>query len=161
MTPESAPVVDVQQILAALSQTDVLALTIWGEARNQAVEGRIAVGCVIRNRLIAGRWGHDYKAVCLAPWQFSCWTPKGGPANYETVLAAARALLHPEGHRGPDLRECLWIAEGLTSGALRDRVAGCAHYVTRELWHSQPPSWARGMDPAIRIGDHVFFRGVA
>jgi hypothetical protein len=160
MTPEPPPVDDTP-VLDALSAAEVLALTIWGEARNQPVEGRIAVGSVIRNRLVSGRWGHDYKAVCLAPWQFSCWTPKGGRANYDTVIAAAHALRRPDGHRGPDLRECLWIADGLISGAIRDRVAGCCHYVTRELWHSHPPLWAKGMDPAIRLGDHVFFRGVA
>jgi hypothetical protein len=149
-----------QELLAQLSAPAVLALTIFGEARNQPIEGKVAVGSVIRNRLASGRWGHDYKAVCLAPWQFSCWTPKGGQANYETVLAAARTLLRPDGHRGPDLRECVWVADGLISDVLRDRVANCQHYMTRELWHSHPPSWAKGLDPAIRIGDHVFFRGV-
>ncbi len=60
---------------------DVLARTIWGEARGEGIAGQIAVGWCIRNRVEMdlhndGRpdwWGEGYEGVCRAPWQFSCW----------------------------------------------------------------------------------------
>ena len=60
---------------------DVLARTIWGEARGEGFAGQVAVGWAIRNRVEAdlgndGKpdwWGEGYVGVCKAPWQFSCW----------------------------------------------------------------------------------------
>lgn len=60
---------------------DVLARTIWAEARGEGMAGQVAVGWAIRNRVDAdlghdGKadwWGEGYVGVCKAPWQFSCW----------------------------------------------------------------------------------------
>lgn len=52
----------------------ILACTLWGEARNQHDDARLGKGCVIKNRVISQKFGGtDYKAVCLARAQFSCW----------------------------------------------------------------------------------------
>ena len=53
---------------------DVLARTIYLEARGETHEGRIAVAHVIKERTEAkGRWKDTVLEVCLQPWQFSCW----------------------------------------------------------------------------------------
>jgi spore germination cell wall hydrolase CwlJ-like protein len=39
------------ELVGQLSQLDTLALTIYGEARGERVEGRVAVACVVRNRI--------------------------------------------------------------------------------------------------------------
>ena len=44
-------------LFATLDDAQVIALTLYGEARGEGVEGRIAVANVIRNRLTSGRWG--------------------------------------------------------------------------------------------------------
>lgn len=53
---------------------DILARTIYGEARGEPWEGKIAVAWVVRNRAERGGWwGDTIREVCLKPWQFSCW----------------------------------------------------------------------------------------
>ena len=61
------------EVKARLSDLEVTLVTLFGEARGEPVEGLIAVGSVIRNRVKAARFGSTYRAVCLARWQFSCW----------------------------------------------------------------------------------------
>jgi N-acetylmuramoyl-L-alanine amidase len=146
------------ELIASLTDDEALGLTLYGEARGERVEGKIAIACVVRNRINAKRYGKDAKAVCLAPWQFSCWKPGGGPENYETVIDAVRN--RKRGTEGPILRECMWIAEGVLDNRVRDTVRGSTHYMTRALWESKPPKWAIGRTPVIGIGSHVFFADV-
>ena len=66
-----------------LVDIDTLARTIYGEARGESRQGKIAVACVILNRvkrkkMCGWREINGYKvatvaATCLKPWQFSCW----------------------------------------------------------------------------------------
>jgi len=59
---------------------DILARTLWGEARGEGLAGQIAVAWTIRNRVFDGKakswWGEGYAGVCLKPWQFSCLEPE-------------------------------------------------------------------------------------
>ena len=56
---------------------DILARTLFGEARGEGLVGQIAVAWTIRNRVEDGKakswWGEGYAGVCLKPYQFSCW----------------------------------------------------------------------------------------
>ena len=56
---------------------DILARTLWGEARGESLAGQIAVAWTIRNRVNDGKakswWGEGYAGVCQKPYQFSCW----------------------------------------------------------------------------------------
>ena len=145
----------------ALTEQQALALTMWGEARGDnadgsSVEERIAVGCVIRNRVLSGRWAADYKGTCLQPLQFSCWN-EDGSANAEALLARATALVNGD-QPDPLMRECLFLAEGIIHMDLLDRTHGATHYVTRALLESHPPSWLRGVSPVATVGSQVFFR---
>lgn len=154
--------------IALLSTDQVLAITLYGEARSEPVEGRIAIASVIRNRVNADLgndqkpdwWGEGYKGVCLAPWQFSCWTPKGGEQNYADVMAAVHTAVNGA-PIGPVLRECAWLALGIIGGDLRDRVNGATHYLTADLFRINPPKWAKGKTPLVRVGAHLFFKDVA
>lgn len=138
------------EIKSGLTAQQVVALTIWAEARAEDVEGEIAVGCVIRNRLLhPKRFGETWAAVCLAKWQFSCWIPQGGEANYRMVMATAEAKRWP--------RQQMWIADGLISGELEeDRVKGATHYYAS--WMATPPTWAAGLSPTAIIGAHRFYK---
>ena len=145
------------ELRETLTEPQVLALTLYGEARGEPIEGRVAVGCVIRNRVESGRWGGSYRHVCLQKWQFSCWIPEGGITNYETVMSAARMLLR--GRVLPVLSECLWIADGLISGALLDRVRGANHYYNPKAMKpvGRIPGWAKGKTAHVTVGEHLFF----
>ncbi len=141
-----------------LSDLDVLALTIYGEARNQPVEGKIAVGNVCRNRLKTNRWGHTYERVCLAPMQFSCWSPQGGLSNYTTLKALAAQIMDGHPPVDPILAECYWVASGITGGAARDNTENATFYHVVTM--AKFPSWAVGQVPVATIGSHVFYAGI-
>lgn len=141
-----------------LSPLDLLALTIYGEARSEPIEGKVAVGNVCRNRLKTNRWGATYERVCLAPMQFSCWSPKGGLSNYTLVKALAQQIMDGHPPKDPVLAECYWVASGIQSGAARDNTDHATFYfVTR----SKIPTWAIGQLPVCVIGAHSFFSGIA
>lgn len=141
-------------IKAALSAQQVVAMTIWAEARAEPIEGEVAVGCVIRNRVLRpSRFGDTWQKVCLAKWQFSCWIPQGGEANYRMLMARCEAALNGT---QPWPAQALWIAEGIISGAIEDRVAKADHYYAS--WIPKPPKWALGVQPVAVIGVHRFYQ---
>lgn len=141
------------QIKATLSPEQVVAMTVWAEARAEPIEGEVAVGCVIRNRLLRPlRFADTWKGVCLAKWQFSCWIPEGGEQNYRMLMARCeRALID-----GSWPRQALWIATGIVSGDIEDRVAKADHYYAS--WMPKPPKWAIGVNPVAVIGVHRFYQ---
>lgn len=141
-------------IKSALTATQVVAMTIWAEARAEPIEGEIAVGCVIRNRVLRPqRFGDTWQKVCLAKWQFSCWIPQGGEANYRMLMARCEAALKGD---LPWPAQADWIAQGIISGAIEDRVAHADHYYAS--WMPKPPKWAVGVEPVAVIGVHRFFQ---
>lgn len=151
-----------EEVRNALSDRQVLIVTLYGEARGESIVGRIAVGCVIRNRVRSTAFQGGYREVCLAPWQFSCWKMQGGAANCATTHQAARILLTSTVGRIPnaDLREAAWIADGILSGDCRDVTFGATHYMTGELFQTNPPQWAASMRVVAQLGNHVFLRAV-
>src|SRR3546814_9887201 len=53
---------------------DLLARTIWGEARGEPVRGMEAVAAVVMNRVARpGWWGRTVASVCTKAYQFACW----------------------------------------------------------------------------------------
>ena len=68
-------------ILDNLPQIELVGLTLYGEARGEPIEGIVAVGCVIRNRV---KFEGSFYAVCLKPRQFSCWNQDD--PNYSVLL---------------------------------------------------------------------------
>ena len=74
-------------------ETDILARTIYGEARGESISGMEAVASVVLNRVAfanrRGRfwWGNSIAEVCRAPKQFSCWN-RNDP-NYRLICRVA------------------------------------------------------------------------
>lgn len=152
------------EVKAALTEFFALGLTILGEAASEPIEGKVFVGSVVRTRVSTPRrFGATYEAVCLARAQFSCWWPWGGKENYARVLAQARRLLgdHAEASavaKDPALDECLFVAEGIIGGQLKDRARGCNHYLTKLAYQTDPPPWAKGRTPDLAVGRHLGFK---
>ena len=86
--PEPRPVQESQSLTGLIADDHVyagpidnatdplraMAATVWGEARGEPFEGKVAVAWVIINRSRKpGWWGEDIRSVCSARWQFSCW----------------------------------------------------------------------------------------
>jgi N-acetylmuramoyl-L-alanine amidase len=154
------------EIKPLLSDLQAVALTIFGESASEPIEGKVAVGCVIRNRVNhPKRYGSTYSAVCHARAQFSCWFRFGGAENYTRLMAMAKATVTgkplPLEAWGLDVyQECVFVAEGIIGGQLRDRVGKSTHYMTRALWTKSPPEWVKGLSPSASVGSHDFFSGV-
>lgn len=150
------PAVTGAAAVAARSEADVLARTLYGEARGEGAQGMAAVGHVVFNRVAARSWwGRDVTAVCLKPWQFSCW-------NHNDPNRAA--LLHvsapvPTFRLALDTASALLAAEAAGTRAHADPTGGATHYFAPAVVAT--PRWAIGRAHCARIGRHLFFKGVA
>lgn len=127
---------------------DVLARTIWGEARGDGTAGMEAVAAVVMNRVRSRRYPSTVEKVCLQPYQFSAWLP--GDPNRQKMLDVTLA--------DPLFKQARGIAALAISGQLRDPTGGALHYYADYI---KPPYWAAGATVSARIGTHVFLVGVA
>jgi N-acetylmuramoyl-L-alanine amidase len=151
------------EIRALLTDDTALALTMWAEARGDSsqgrssVEERIAVGCVIRNRARAA--SRSILAVCLQPWQFSCWNP-GDDRNHRALMAMAEALVTHRLLEDPVMIETLYLASGIIGDVIVDRTFGATHYYAPDAMvpPGRVPSWVPGMEQTAVIGKQVFYR---
>ena len=139
---------------------DVLARTIWGEARGEDRAGREMVAAVIMNRVNADLghdnkpdwWGEGVVEVCTRPFQFSCWNPDD--ANRRKLMAVTTAE--------PAFRDCLDIARRAVAGQIADTTGGATHYANIPLIlkasGGRLPTWLVGRAPTHKHGNHTFFR---
>lgn len=142
---------------------DVWAKTLYGEARGEPDSGKEAVAFVILNRakmashagLLLGRAG-AIAAVCLEPWQFSCWN--ASDPNRALLLSASPSKVAAERA----------IVDRVVSGHIVDPTNGADHYHTIDApsWASSwPPDWAldnppngaTAMKEVANFGGHVFY----
>lgn len=132
---------------------DVLARTLWGEARGEGPAGQVAVAWTIRNRVNDGNprswWGEGYAGVCQAPWQFSCWN-KNDP-NY-SYLSGAKQI--PPSQYALVMR----VAKLVVDGGTPDPTGGATHYYAKSM--KTAPKWTVGAKQTVTIGNHIFFRDV-
>jgi spore germination cell wall hydrolase CwlJ-like protein len=121
-----------------------MALNIYHEARGEPLQGKIAVGHVVLNRVAANQWpgkicaviqqgGHKRRYRC----QFSWWCD-GRPDAPNDVAA---------------WRESLLVALMIRRGATDDPTKGA-------LWYhadSVAPYWSKIFTPRRKIGRHIFY----
>jgi hypothetical protein len=164
---ERAPVNN-DEVRVALDDFTALTITLFGETSGEPIEGKIAVGNVIRNRVKAPRrFGMTYRAVCHAKGQFSCWFPYGGQENYDRVMRLARSFAEKTALPLPVaslavFQECGYVAEGIIGGQLRDNTRGSTHYFAPRAMDppGRVPDWAVGLIPTAKAGSQFFFAGV-
>jgi hypothetical protein len=156
------------EVFAALDDRRTLALTAWAEARriprgdHSPVEELIAVMCVVRNRRPRfARWravNSSYKAICLAPRQFSCWN-SGSGSNHDALMTLAKAVIanQPTPAR-TQFDECLYLADGVITGAIIDRTGGADSYYAPAAMEppNRVPAGAIGR-PMTTVGDQLFY----
>lgn len=148
------------------SDLDILvgALTVYGEARGCTQAGRTAIAHTIINRAKKHSWwgkidgmypDHSIAAVCLKPWQYSCWNANDpNSALLENLQAEYRKAIQDK-HCRASLKALIDALDGWEP----DATDGATHYLTKRLHETSPPAWARG-DNWMEIGAHRFFRDV-
>lgn len=146
-----------QRAARTLDATEIVALTLWGEARGQPIQGIVGVANVIANRTRdpARRWGLTWQDVCLRRWQFSCWIPEGGRANYERMVEAVSDLAILRPLKDKVMRQCWWVARGVVDDMILDVTKGANHYYAATI---PEPKWARGQEPTVVMGLHRFYK---
>lgn len=159
-------------------EAQVLAQTIWGEARSHGREGMTAVGHVILNRAQAERprlFGDGVEGVATKNKQFSCWnngdpnrdrmqemvklddqirrgiSPDGTPFQdwYQNFLQTG------EGREYKAWLEAKRIARSILAGRSADPTEGALFYHTTAV----TPKWSKRMTPSGQIANHIFYRG--
>ncbi|MHC8404283.1 cell wall hydrolase [Pseudomonas sp. TMB3-21] len=136
---------------------DILARTLWGEARGEDFIGQIAVAWTIRNRVEMdlhndGKpdwWGEGYAVVCLKPLQFSCWNQND--PNY-AYLSGAKPIPAREFARAQT------AADHVVDSTAPDPTNGATHYYATTMPRS--PTWTKGAKQTLKLGQHVFFKDV-
>ncbi|PHN28987.1 cell wall hydrolase [Pseudomonas sp. ICMP 561] len=136
---------------------DILARTLWGEARGEGLPGQIAVAWTIRNRVEMdlnndGKpdwWGEGYSGVCLKPYQFSCWN-KNDP-NYP-FLSGAKQIPFRE------LAQARIAADLVIDGKQPDPTSGATHYYATTM--PKAPAWVAKAKQTLKLGHHIFFKDV-
>ena len=128
---------------------DMLARTLYGEARGEPHQGRLLVAYVILNR-----WRTQYRGnrtirdVCLDPWQFSCWN--SNDPNRDKLLEVTLS--------NKVFREC-YMAALEAIDAVNELPLKTRHYYAKTM--PRAPFWAAGHEPVKEYGNHRFYEGVA
>ena len=130
---------------------EVMARTVYGEARGEPWLGKVAVAWVLRTRAELdlgndGRpdwWGEGLAGVAMAPWQFSCWNPLDKMRRRIEEANSAKLA--------DSLRACFAVLVGEEL----DPTQGATHYYADSI---PAPKWAQGRKPTAIIGHHSFFR---
>lgn len=131
-------------------EIDVLARTLWGEARGEGPEGMEAVASVVLNRVRIAQergkywWGNNIIQVCQKPYQFSCWN-RADP-NFRKLQAVDETDLYFATARR--------IARRAVYSALVDNTGGATHYHAK----GADPYWAKKRKTSAIIGRHIFYR---
>ena len=116
----------------------IVALTLFGEAAGEPLEGKRAVASVIWNR--AGGDPSALVAVCRAPRQFSCWNDGAAPrVPRDAPSRRAWAV-------------CADIAGDMVAGTFVPTTCATHYHNT-----TVRPRWAERMREIDRIGRHRFY----
>jgi|GEM_PF-1301260 N-acetylmuramoyl-L-alanine amidase len=131
-----------------LPDLDVLAKTLWGEARGEGLAGMNAVAAVIVNRVKSRRYPSTVKGVCLQPWQFSMWNEDDPNGEHAMSMRPGDSASYDQ---------CLAVARAAIAGRVADPTGGALHYAVSGL----NPYWAADAKISAQIGRHTFYVGVA
>lgn len=133
-----------------LTDKQLLALCIYGEARGESTAGKIAVGSVVMNRAEkSGWWGHNIRQVILKPYQFSCFLE--ADPNHKRLKHLSE-MWDFEMANDMALNDCYGIASGLLDGTI-EKNTRATHYHRK----GNPAYWERGLKHVGDIGHHTFF----
>lgn len=123
-----------------LSDQELLALCIWGEARGESITGQLAIAHVVLNRAERQGWfGATVREVILKPYQFSFFNEIAVLTQWPSVAQLAPMQMV--------------IAELALGKLTLDPSLGATHY--HATWLT--PRWAPTMRHLVDIGKHRFY----
>ena len=109
------------------------------------MDGMIAAGSVIRNRVESGRYGKGYHGVIMRPGQFSAWNTATGYAKGEGGVDMNKKRAS---------KKALAAADAVLSKNHKDVTGGATHYYNPE---EATPNWApKDKSTWLTLGNHLF-----
>lgn len=134
-----------------LTEAQLLALCIYGEARGESREGKIAVASVIKQRVKEGGWyGLGWHGVILKPKQFSCFNTSD--PNYPKLFDIANDFAR-YCEKSKAMSECYEIARGIVGDTIRPNVVATNYKTT----NCRGGHWSESMVEVKQIGNHLFY----
>ena len=130
-------------------ERECLAKAIYWEARNQSLDGKVAVGYVVINRVNAGLWKDTICGVVYQGCQFS-WVCDGkGKRNLHMLTNEDEKIAWAESIA---LANELMISYNEIQDVTDGATFFHAHYVK--------PDWSKWkkIERTVRIDDHIFYR---
>lgn len=137
------------------SRIDIMARTIYGEARGEGFHGMLSVAFVIRNRLfeaLSGKkpyFGNTVSKVCLTPYQFSCWQKTD--VNFKVISDERLSEFN-----NPEFATAVSISRFVLDFEVADITHGATHYHSKFV----KPYWASELKPCFVSGNHLFYNNV-
>lgn len=133
----------------ATQATNIIARTLYMEARSEGEAGIDAVASVISNR--AGGKAEKLPIVCLKKYQFSCWngSTTKTPTLYKAIVPSAAVK---QGPNRDMWQYCEKTAGKLLGGTFKSTIGKRNAYHTLAV----TPKWDEIMQDKTTIGNHVF-----
>jgi N-acetylmuramoyl-L-alanine amidase len=142
-------------IFGNLNDKQLIALAIYGEARGESMQGKIAVGSVILERVDKKGWmGKTIQEVCLKPYQFSCFLPND--PNFPALKLIAENW-NEKYKNSLSLQQCYNVSRGLIDGLIQRTPEIVQHHITQYKTVNCKASWADKMKLIMTIGNHQFY----
>ena len=127
-----------------------LSLNIYFEARNQPLEGQIAVTMVVLNRVADPRYPDK---ICDVVFQAER-DPNGNVIRDRCQFSRYCDGKSDQPTDRDAFRWANYVALGAIYGTYADLTRGATHYHSNTV----APKWAVAADKTVEIGDHSFFK---
>lgn len=136
-----------QDIYEKYSRQDIVAMTLFGEAKPHDTTDLQAIANVIMNRAALPNWSSDPAKVCLQLHQFSCWN-KNDPNRSRIQDGLFQNSLW--------FKQCYEMAGRAIAHELVDITERSTHYHTPSV----TPRWSHNKTPVKTTGGHLFFNDI-
>lgn len=136
-----------------------LATNIYWEARNQTVQGMIAVGMVTRNRVNRDTFPNTYCDVVYEAKMSRWWKTEHNKDVPIRNKCQFSWFCDGMSDKVPTYDKEVWevsiyLAQRIFNGKYFDNTFGATHYHA----HYVSPKWAKKFRHTTTIGDHIFYR---
>ncbi|MEQ9347752.1 MAG: cell wall hydrolase [Thalassospira sp.] len=125
---------------------DILARTIFGEAKANSTADAEAIANVVMNRCMLPNWPSTPAEVCQQAWQFSCWNTND--PNRARIMNAS----------GDWFKKCQSIARKAVTAGTHDMTNRATHYCTPTV--KTKTYWAKDKQPCYQTDGHLFFNDI-
>ena len=137
----------------SLDDKQLMALTIYGEARGEGREGMIAVGSVILERVDHRGWDGDTIKDLSHALAFSVFS---SDPNYIDLKITARNF-DARYEKSISLQQCYAVASGLIDGTIARTPEIAANHVCQYCTGAVNPAWKAKMKLVATVGHHEFY----